>query len=104
MDLPRPFAACAALAMTGGGLLLGSLPAGATTACMVVNERTGFPSSDLQAAIQAAAPGDTLSVHGTCVGHFVIAKDLTLVGGATLDGNHTERPLTVDAGNVLLRQ
>ncbi len=36
--------------------------------------------ASLQAAIDAAAPGDSLIVTGTCIGNFVITKDLTLAG------------------------
>ena len=46
---------------------------------------------DLQAAIDAAAPGATIDVSGTCHGHFgIIGKDLTIQGSpsATLDGSN----------------
>ncbi|MEA2550518.1 MAG: hypothetical protein QOE25_287, partial [Actinomycetota bacterium] len=102
MDLRRPFAACAALTLIGGGLLLGSVPAAAANPCSATDVRTGTASSDLQAAIDAAAPGDTIQVHGRCIGQFTIAKDLTLVGLGTLDGSHAGRTLTVTAGNVVL--
>jgi hypothetical protein len=64
------------------------------------------PEDDLQAALDAAAPGDTLHVSGTCPGLFTIAKRLTLVGGpgATLDGGDAGTTLTVTAHDrVLLR-
>ncbi|HXJ62825.1 MAG TPA: hypothetical protein VNN79_03635, partial [Actinomycetota bacterium] len=37
-------------------------------------------TQDLQARLDAAAAGSTVSVKGTCLGNFVIAKDLTLKG------------------------
>jgi len=44
--------------------------------------------SDLQAALDAAASGDTLTLRGICTGSFTVLTDLTLVGKgrATLDG------------------
>lgn len=68
------------------GLLLSVLAApSAVAATTLVDCRTG---ADLQAAIDAADPGDTLVIRGTCVGNFVVAKKLTLAGlgtSATLD-------------------
>src|SRR5580765_5645112 len=68
---------------------VGTLPAGATT---VVNCAT----QNLQARLNSAAAGSTVLVKGTCVGNFVLSKNLTLRGSpsATLDGNQ--------AGHVLL--
>ena len=68
------------------------------TSCSVAVGK-GKPGSDLQAAINTASPGSTISVKGTCAGHFRIdAKSLTLNSGskarAVLDGNGT-------AGTVL---
>ena len=84
------------------GLLLAALAAppialGATTSN--VNCRSG---ADLQAAIAAAPPGGTLVIRGTCVGNFVIDKDLTLKGGrpkATLDARGSGTVLTIPAAN-----
>jgi hypothetical protein len=62
------------------------------------------PWSDLQAAIDAAAPGDTLVIKGICRGAFVIGNDLNLRGddGATLDGDGGGTVVTVNGGNVAL--
>ena len=54
----------------------------------------------LQAAIDAARPGTTLLVRGTCVGNFVITKYLRLTGQGThptLDGGGTGTVVTVPA-------
>jgi predicted outer membrane repeat protein len=53
---------------------------------------------DLQAAIDAASPGAALTIAGTCVGNFVIDKDLTLQGrtrNATLDGGGSGTTLQI---------
>src|SRR5207302_795284 len=58
-------------------------------------------ADDLQAAIDSAPAGATIRVTGTCIGNFVIAKDLSLVGagaGATLDGNDTGRVVYIPDG------
>lgn len=57
-------------------------------------------TTDLQAAIDSAAPGATLAVKGTCSGNFTIGKDLTLrgQGNAVLDGQHSGTTLTVASG------
>jgi fibronectin-binding autotransporter adhesin len=55
---------------------------------------------NLQAKIDAAAPGSTILVKGTCFGSFEISgKGLTLKGNptATLDGNDLDRTLDVTA-------
>jgi len=76
--------------------------AGAVTAtCAVRNVTKDLPSgSDLQAVVDAADPGDTISVRDVCVGNFTISKDLTLVGRSTA---RVHRPsLDADgAGTVL---
>ena len=57
---------------------------------------------DLQAAIGAAAPGATLVIRGTCVGTFVVDKDLTLQGRGhrpTLDAGGAGTVLTIPAAN-----
>jgi nitrous oxidase accessory protein NosD len=53
--------------------------------------------TDLQTAIDAAAPGDTLIVKGMCIGTFMIDKDLTLSGAprATLDARGAGTTLTI---------
>ena len=64
-----------------GGATAGASPAGIAVHC---------PADNLQTAINAAAPGSTLLVDGTCTGNFSIQKDLTLSGPATLDGGGTD--------------
>lgn len=63
----------------------------------ITNENTGEVYTDLQTAITAASSGDTLEIKGTCVGSFVIAKNLILKGtdDAILDGAGAGTPLTV---------
>jgi parallel beta-helix repeat protein len=62
--------------------------------CLVANESSHRHYVSLQQGLDAAAAGDTLVVMGTCVGNFVIDKDLTLEGASnpgfgepTLDGS-----------------
>jgi hypothetical protein len=61
--------------------------------------------ADLQAAIDAAAPGDVLDISGTCVGTFQIAKGLVLQGvsNAVLDAHAQGTTLTVDKGRVRVK-
>jgi len=64
------------------------------------------PPDDLQAAISAAAPGDTLLISGTCQGDFTVNKDLTLIGSpaATLLAPPATGPvLDVNGGIVVLQ-
>ena len=62
-----------------GGLLAAALatPAVAIGATTDVDCGSG---ADLQAAIDAASPGDTLAISGTCVGSFTVGKELNLHG------------------------
>jgi hypothetical protein len=80
------------------GFLLGLLvviawAAPASAGGVLVDCRRG---DDLQAAIDAALPGDTLVASGTCVGNFLIDKDLTIRGRATLDGDDSGTVVTVE--------
>jgi hypothetical protein len=85
--------------MAGGFLAVsdvasaGASPAGITVHC---------PTDNLQTAINAAAPGSTLLVDGTCTGNFSIQKDLTLSGPAILDGGGIGVTLGVGPGTVVL--
>ena len=65
---------------------------GSARAATVVNCAT----QSLQAKLNSAAAGSMVLVKGTCVGNFVLSKNLTIRGSpsATLDGNQ--------AGHVLL--
>jgi predicted outer membrane repeat protein len=80
--------------------------------CLVSNERTKDGARSLQAAIDAAASGDTLIIKGICFGTSLIGgaegsitdKDLTLqgvsnkrFGVATLDGNGASNPVLAAA-------
>lgn len=51
--------------------------------CWVKNVRTQVIVADLQTAVQAAEPGDTLRLRGVC-GAFSASQDISLVGPATL--------------------
>jgi fibronectin-binding autotransporter adhesin len=55
-------------------------------------------TQDLQAAINASSPGDTLFVSGTCYGTFTITQGLILAGNpsATLDGERLGPTLSVN--------
>lgn len=72
----------------------------ATTTPRVKNETTGATFTDLQTAINAASPGDTLKLRGRFVTNltpFTITKSLTLIGthDAVLDGNHLTEVLLI---------
>jgi nitrous oxidase accessory protein NosD len=56
---------------------------------------------NLQATIDAAASGDTILIHGTCVGNFQVLNGLTLKGNptATLDGNGADTTLYVGSSD-----
>ncbi|MEV6839401.1 right-handed parallel beta-helix repeat-containing protein [Streptomyces sp. NPDC051133] len=75
--------------------LPGAAPASAAPVALV-----RCPAQNLQTAINAAAPGSTVLVTGTCTGNFNVIKHLTLIGlgGAVLDGNHTGTTVTVASG------
>jgi hypothetical protein len=81
--------------------------AGAITTCRVIN-RTAVPhelSYSLQAAVDAATPGDVLRVKGQCYGHTDIDRDLTIngrrtaaFGKPTLTGSDAVQVLYVEEG------
>jgi nitrous oxidase accessory protein NosD len=71
-------------AVAGVSLTLTVMPLTATPASAAL--AVHCPADNLQAAINAAPPGSTVNVSGTCIGNFRIKKDLTLRGPATLDG------------------
>ena len=90
-----------AVAVAAAVGLAGAAPAAArqiTTVNCATDHRA------LQPAINAAAPGDTLRVMGTCYGPFTIDKDLTLAGAgnAVLDGLRAGTTVTV-GGNARVR-
>jgi hypothetical protein len=107
----RSFAICFALVLLGlvSGVQ-GAYSAGRPS-CLVSNERTGSGSRSLQEGIDTAAAGDTLVVHGTCVGNSTIDKDLRLrgvsnkpFGVATLDGSgFSDSVLTIVSGGCCVQ-
>ena len=93
------FVAAIASLMAGGFLAVSSVPpASASPTGITVH----CPADNLQTAINAAAPGSTLLVDGTCTGDFSIQKDLTLSGPAILDGGGIGVTLGVGPGTVVL--
>jgi hypothetical protein len=89
----RPALTLAALVSVVSAVFLAS-PAGAATTSV------DCAHTALQPAIDAADPGDTLVVVGSCSGNFVVDKDLVLEGTGTLDGADVGTTLTVRAGTV----
>jgi predicted outer membrane repeat protein len=76
------------LSLAAGCCLLLSIAVAPVAAgpATLVDCRSG---GDLQATIDGANPGATLTIAGTCVGNFVVDKDLTIIGrtrNATLNG------------------
>ena len=83
-------AACLAMSL----LLLTAGGAAATQPkCLVVGD--GGSHGTLQAAVDAASPGDTLRVKGTCYGDTTISKNLTIIG----QSNPAFGPATLNGGN-----
>jgi len=60
-------------------------------------------TTDLQTAIDNAAPGATVAFIGTCFGSYTIDQSLTLhgLGTAVLDGQQDGTTLTIDAGAIV---
>jgi hypothetical protein len=90
------------LAGTGVLGIAVAAPVGASTTVKV-----NCPTDDLQAVINAAAPGSTLVVTGTCAplgpnASFSILKNLTLVGPATLQGDQAGTVLVVGGGAAVV--
>ena len=90
----RSFAICVALVLLALVSGVQAAHSAGWPSCLVSNEHTGLGSRSLQEGIDAAAAGDTLVIHGTCVGNSTIDKDLQLkgvsnkpFGVATLDGS-----------------
>ena len=71
------------------GLMVGGEVPASATPTTVVNCNTG---GNLQTAINGAASGSTLLVHGTCTGNFAIGENLTLQGSGTLSGTGSKGP------------
>ena len=89
-----------AAALAGAGTLLAGLAVALTAPPASASTEVTCPHDNLQAAINAAAPGATIEVSGTCTGTFTITKDLTIQGqpATTLDGGGTGIVVTVDQG------
>ncbi len=77
-----------------------ALSPGAGAATFKVNCAAG---GNLQAKINAAAPGSTILIKGTCVGAFVVPKRLRLKGNpkATLDANDTGSVLNIQVAKPI---
>lgn len=78
------------------------------TTCLVTGN-SNQSSTTLQAAVDAATAGDTLTVQGTCAGTITVGKDLTLTGQPasgyptpTLDGNQAGTVLTIGQGATVI--
>jgi hypothetical protein len=91
---------CAAVALAALGSC--ACPAGSLATpspeCAVANSRDRLSYLELQEAVNAALPGDTLKVKGTCYGDAIVDFDLTIggQGAATLNGaNSSSAPGTV---------
>src|SRR5262249_12855929 len=79
-------------------LVVGAGTAGAATIDVFCPPYGG---ADLQTAVNAAAPGSTLAIHGTCTGNFPLNKNLTLRGGtsgAAPNGKRAGATPTVSTG------
>jgi hypothetical protein len=66
-----------------------------------VKGRGALSYDSLQAAVNAANPGDTVRVRGTCVGTTVVDRNLAITGqqqDATLDGGNAGTVVTVNSG------
>jgi fibronectin-binding autotransporter adhesin len=102
VHVPRSAGLAAAL-----GLLawvgLGAVPAAsaAVRSCTVTDASTHARYTSLQAAVNAASPGATLLVGGTCIGTTEIQQNLTVTGqgvSPTLNGDDQGSVLIIDEG------
>jgi hypothetical protein len=91
------------LALVSGAIVFIRVPAHATRSgsCRVEDVTRGTaPGADLQRAIDAADPGDTITIKHECVGTFRVEKDLSLVGKTTVGA---PGPVLRSAGMRVLR-
>ncbi|MEU1625046.1 right-handed parallel beta-helix repeat-containing protein [Streptomyces sp. NPDC020096] len=97
----------APMAMVAAGAvgLVGAGPAAAGHPARHAEVDCHQDPSALRNAIASAPSGATLLVEGTCIGRFVITRDLTLIGRghAVLDGNHTHTTVEIGARVRLAR-
>ena len=99
----------AAVTATAGVPAIANAATTTVSACSVANQRLVTAYASIQLAVNAAATGDTLDVHGTCVGNLVFdvgritATRLTLAGapGAILDGNGASAVIWVGKDHTL---
>jgi hypothetical protein len=100
------FALVSAVVLAAAVSLVPAASSAGQPSCVVSNPRTGFGTTSLQAAINAAAANDTLVIKGTCLGNSTIDRNLTLngvrnrpFGAPTLDGSgFDDSVLTVARG------
>jgi hypothetical protein len=69
-------------------LAVSGLASATAFGCEVKDLRTQATFGSLEAAVTAAAPGDTLKVHATCAGDTEITKNLTIEGGVLEEVSH----------------
>lgn len=85
-----------------GVLVLVPIASGLNPVCKITNEGTRETYAGLQSAVNAASPGDTLLVRGTCTGTTTVGIDLTLRGqrrgpsAPTLDADRSGAVLTIN--------
>ena len=93
-----PAATVAVMAGTVGLAGLGGAAPASASPGHLVNCNANHQA--LQPAIDAATPGETLLVAGTCTGAFTISHNLTLlgIGQAVLNGNQAGRTVAVGTG------
>ncbi len=103
--LPATFRSWLVLAGLVFASVLAFAPATAVAAVTVVS-CAPFGNDDLQTRIDAAAPGDTLMIKGTCTGGFSASQSVTLQGaspGASLNGGGVAAVLSVRGETVTVR-
>lgn len=84
MTAPRRVGAVGIVALVIAAVAAGTTAAGRPT-CLVSNERTGVGFRSMQDAVDAASPGDTLVIKGTCDSEdsiVLITKSLRLEGAS----------------------
>ena len=94
-----------AAALAAGIFGLAPTAVGGPPSCAVSNVGTHAGYSSLQAAVNAAAPGDTLEVSGTCVGNTTVDRDITIKGegrSPTLDGGRAGTVVHITDGTTTL--
>ncbi|MFN8619395.1 MAG: choice-of-anchor Q domain-containing protein [Chloroflexota bacterium] len=100
----RLVAVMAGAATLAASLVMGAAPVVSAAGCSVTNPATGVRFSTLKSAVDAAAPGHTLRIAGTCTGGLTIGKRITLTGtgtAPTLRGDGS-RVVTITAGPVTI--